>query len=178
MASFVSLDFEFGMYLENRVSIVEIGMQKVIDNQLMDNLQTLINPQSDIDNYASDNIHHIYKSDILFAPTFADFWPKMLEFIGELPVIVHGIKNEKKAIETNCDFYNLNESNIKYIDTLRVTKDVLPDLDKYNLNYLGQTLNIKMNANHEALDDAIITAKILLKLIEKYNLQISKYIVN
>lgn len=170
MLNFVALDFEFGLNMPERTSIVEIGLQRVINGQFEDNWETLVNPESDLDSYASDNIHHIYLSDVLFAPKFNEIWPEMVAFIGDLPVVVHGVKNEQQAIITNCQMYNLDCINFVYIDTLKLAQKYLPKLAKYNVNYLAHYFKIQLIADHSALSDAKVTAQIYLAIAKQFNL--------
>lgn len=178
MLDFVALDFEFGLHMSDRISIVEIGMQKVVGGKLVDNWQTLVNPESKLDGYASDNIHHIYASDVLFAATFATIWPQIISFVGDLPLVVHGVKNEQHAIITNCRFYDLPLQAFKYIDTLTLAKKLLPDLPKYNVNYLADYFKLPMTADHAALDDAQLTAQVLVAMQTKYGTDVISKIIN
>lgn len=170
MINFVALDFEFGLNMPERTSIVEIGLQRVINGQFEDAWETLVNPESDLDAYASDNIHHIYLSDVLFAPKFNEVWSEMVAFIGDLPVVVHGVKNERHAIITNCQAYNLDYVDLVYVDTLKLAQTYLPKLAKYNVNYLAHYFGIPLVADHSALSDAKVTAQIYLALAKQFNL--------
>lgn len=168
MKDFVALDFEFGIHMSDRISIIEVGLQKVIDGKLVDSWTTLVNPESELDSYASDNIHHIYASDVIFAPTFREIWPKIVQFIGLLPVVVHGVKNEQHAIITNCRKYDLEIVNFKYVDTLKIAQKLMPRLPKYNVGYLASYFKLPPITEHAALDDAQLTAQIYLALRSQF----------
>lgn len=171
LLDFVTLDFEFGLHMPDRISIVEVGVQKFEHGKFGATFQTLINPESALDTYASDNIHHIYESDVLFAPTFADVWPQLTSFVGDLPVVVHGIKNEQRALITNCEFYQLPKVQFKFIDTLMLAQHLMPDLTKYNVHYLANYFDLAMSTDHMALDDATVTGQILLAMRQRFGVK-------
>lgn len=162
--SFVALDFEFGEVKQERISIVEIGLQKVENGKFIKEFSMLINPESAIDSYASDNIHHIYQSDVRTAPTFETVWPDIMEFIGTNPVVVHDAKNERKAILSNIAYYDLTLDNLVLFDTLKLAKSVLPENEKYNISSLSEFLKLPKLVAHDALADAQETAQLFMEL--------------
>ncbi|MBM7544026.1 3'-5' exonuclease [Periweissella beninensis] len=161
---FVALDFEFGEVKKDRISIVEVGMQKVQDQKLTDKLSMLINPESNIDSYASDNIHHIYQSDVVAAPKFGDAWAIITNFIDDNHVVVHDAKNEGRAILSNATFYNLKVDNLVIYDTLKLAKCILPQHQKYNIAALSKYFDLPKLIAHDALDDAQETAQLFIKM--------------
>ncbi|QBO36770.1 hypothetical protein EQG49_10010 [Periweissella cryptocerci] len=168
--SFVALDFEFGMNLPTRTSIIEVGLQKVEMGEFTANRQWLVNPESDIDAYASDNIHGIYPSDVAFAPTFAEIWPQIVKFIGDLPIVVHDVANERHAIITNAKFYDLQLKPLRFIDTFKLAPNMWPGATRYGLNALAERLHLSTDGEHSALVDAQLSAKVLLAIADELNL--------
>lgn len=168
--SFVALDFEFGMNLPERTSIIEVGLQKVEAGELTANRQWLVNPQSKIDAYASDNIHGIYPSDVVFAPTFAQIWPQMVKFIGDLPVVVHDVANERHAIITNARFYDLPLKPMRFVDTFKLAQNMWPGATRYGLNALAERLQLSTLGEHSALVDAQLSAHVLLAIADELKL--------
>ncbi|WP_062324932.1 exonuclease domain-containing protein [Holzapfeliella floricola] len=55
----------------------------------------------------------------------------------------------------------------KAIDTVELSQILLPTCESFKLNDLAKSLNIKHTNPHQADSDAIVTAKLLMKLQRK-----------
>ena len=65
--------------------------------------------------------------------------PRILEFIGQLPIIIHHSYYVMGFIKQNCTNLNINLDN-QIIDTLPLCKKKLPDLKKYTIKAISKAL--------------------------------------
>lgn len=90
---------------------------------------------------------------------------KFLDFVGESSLVAHNLKYDKSIIESNLKRENIQNSlNTIQFDTLDIAKRLFPRLHKYKLEYLIEYLNIEGINSHNALDDVIATANLIIGL--------------
>ena len=118
--------------------------------KIKDEFQTLINPQQHI-RKSSMAVHHITEEMVVDAPTEEEILPKILEFIGDYPIVAHN------AI---FDFSFLNEAKKRVmgeeltnprIDTQVMFKEIAPDLESHGLEALTTRFNVELNNHHRAM---------------------------
>ena len=68
--------------------MVEFAAVRLENGKIKDEFQTLINPQQHI-RKSSIAIHGITQDMVADAPTEAEIMPKILEFIGDYPIVAH-----------------------------------------------------------------------------------------
>ena len=83
---FVAIDFETANSV--RSSVCSIGIVKVKNGKIQEELYTLINPLSEF-HYYNMKIHGITEYMVHDAPTFEEFWPKFKVFIENQTIIAH-----------------------------------------------------------------------------------------
>ena len=92
--------------------------------------------------------------------------PGLLEFLGEYPLLGHSILFDfsflkKAAVNQKLSFEK------QAVDTLKLARKYLPQLEHRNLGYLCQYYGIEHHA-HRALEDARATALLYQKLEEAF----------
>ena len=68
-----------------------------------------------------------------------------------------------------------------YIDTLRLAKQIFPELNRFKLGKIAEYLGIEVIVAHRALDDVKTLIHVfneMLKRIEKENIHIGRIIIN
>ena len=102
------------------------------------------------------------------APTEAEIMPKILEFIGDYPIVAH-----------NCifDYSYLNEASIRTtgkklenerIDTQYMFKEVYPEMESHGLDALTKKFKVELVNHHRAMADAMSLALAYPKLKKLY----------
>jgi DNA polymerase III epsilon subunit-like protein len=87
-----------------------------------------------------------------------------MKFIGDLPIVVHDVKNERHAIITNAKFYDIQFKPLRFIDTFKLAPNMWPGETRYGLNALAERLHLSTLGEHSALVDAHLSAKVLLEM--------------
>ena len=150
-----------------REKLVEFAAVRLENGKIVDEYQTLINPEQHI-RKSSIVIHGITPDMVEDAPTEAEAMPKILEFIGDYPIVAHN------AI---FDYSFLNEAKIRVtgekmenprIDTQVMFREIAPELESHGLEALTQRFNVELNNHHRAMADTMGLALAYPKLKKLY----------
>jgi len=137
-----------------REKVIEFAAVRLENGKITDEYQTLINPQQHI-RKSSMAIHGISQDMVEDQPTEAEAMPKILEFMGDYPIVAHN------AI---FDYSFLNEASLRVcnkelvnprIDTQQMFKEVFPDLESHGLLALTNRFNIEFTNHHRAMADTM-----------------------
>ena len=159
--TFICLDTET-TGLDETAEIIEIGMVKVVDGQIVDRFNQLIKPLKSI----PENITQLTGIDnamVCDQPSWSEVEAQILDFIGEDLLVAHNVSFDRSMLERHLGRILPNS----WLDTHDVAKIFLPSLTSYKLISIAGALEVSGNGFHRALSDAEITAGVLLKLIEK-----------
>lgn len=100
---------------------------------------------------------------ILEAPGSEKVIPKLLDFIGSLPIIGHNINFDVNFIFDESKKFGITFSN-NFIDTLRISRKLYPDMKHHRLIDIAERLNVNNQVHHRALDDASTTFECYIKM--------------
>jgi len=150
-----------------RERMVEFAAVRLENGKITDEYQTLINLQQHI-RKSSMAIHGITPEMVEDAPSEADVMPKILDFIGDYPIVAHN------AI---FDYSFLNEAKIRLngerlknprIDTQAMFREIAPDLESHGLDVLTERFHVELKNHHRAMADAMGLALAYPKLKKLY----------
>ena len=160
-----------------REKIIEFAAVRLENGKIKDEFQTLINPQQHI-RKSSIAIHGITPDMVTDAPTEEEIMPKILEFIGDYPIVAHN------AI---FDYTFLNEASLRTtgeeltntrIDSQQMFKEVYPDLESHGLEALTKKFNVELTNHHRAMADTMGLALAYPKLkklyLQKYDWEVKQ----
>jgi len=147
--------------------IIEFAAVRLENGKIKDSFQTLINPQLHI-RKSSIAVHGITQDMVEDAPTEEEILPKILEFIGDYPIVAHN------AI---FDYSFLNEAKIRvmgekftnpHIDSQMMFKEIAPELESHGLEALTKRFNVDLTNHHRAMADTMGLALAYPKLKKLY----------
>lgn len=163
--SYVCVDLETTGLNTKADKIMEIGAVKVIEGERMDCFSTLVYPGRTISEEVT-RLTGIQNSDVRDASGIREVIPKLLDFLGELPLLGHSLMFDyaflKKAA-VNEGFVFEREG----IDTLKIARKHLPELESRSLGSLCSYYHIP-HKPHRALQDAEATSVLFQKLAEAF----------
>ncbi len=173
----IVLDVETTGLDYKREKIIEFAALKLIDNKIADEYEVLINPKQEI-RQSSMNIHGITQEMIEGQPLMEEVLPKILEFIGDYPLVGHNVIFDYSFLNQACsDLLGISLKN-KKIDTQQMYKEVFPDEPSHGLLALLERFYIKPQTRHRAMADArgLALAYPFLKDLydQKHNWQLSQ----
>lgn len=144
--------------------ITEIGAVKIKNGLVIDRYSTLVNPEIPIP-YKITDLTGITNEMVADQRTIKDVMPEFKNFFGDCPLVAHNAMFDWGFIRTKAYELGIDLKNT-IIDTLQLSRTLLPNLKKYKLNIVCQHLNIKLENHHRAVHDAEATAQMFLKFVE------------
>lgn len=150
--SYVALDLETTGLSPDNCYILEIGAVKVVENRVVDTYETLVQCPIAID-ARIQQLTGITDEMVSEGKPEAQAVEELLEFSKDFVLLGHNIQFDygfvKAAALRNGRKYVANA-----IDTLKIARKVLPDVEKKSLEYLCRYYQIETKASHRALEDA------------------------
>ncbi len=163
--SYVSIDLETTGLNPKLDKIIEIGAVKVIEGVRTETFSTYVNPGRKLEERITE-LTGIYQEQVDDAEDVTQILPGLLDFLEDLPLVGHRILFDysflkKAAVNQKLPFEK------KGIDTLRIARCFLPQLEKRSLEYLCKYYEIPHLA-HRALEDAEATAALYERLVRDF----------
>ncbi len=164
---FIALDLETTGFSPEKDKIIEFGAIK-FDLDYFKNpdkketLQILINPGIQIPQITT-HITNIKNEDLKNAPSFEEKKQEITKFIGNLPIIGHNIQFDTNFLRNN----GIELQNTEY-DTYNLSSVIFPNLNSYSLEFFSKKFNLFHENKHRALDDAIASAELFIKIIKEF----------
>lgn len=163
--NYVGFDLETTGLNPKYDKIIEIGAVRVKNGELVDTFSTFVNPARSLPTRIVE-LTGIRDENVADAPYIDEILDSILQFVGEDVLLGHNILfdysfikkaavNQKKAFEKQG------------IDTLRIAKRFLSDLESRQLGYLCDYYQIELDA-HRALNDAVAAHRIYQILAREY----------
>ncbi len=130
--------------------ILEIAVVLMDENEIINEWETLVNPERDISN---TNIHGITSSQVSMAPTFNDICDALANLLDDRILVAHNISFDKRMLAQEFSKVTLDSDLGKGFCTLQATGK--------KLQVACEEFGIKMDNSHRALSDARATALLL-----------------
>src|SRR5258708_12165814 len=132
--------------------IIEIGILRVEDNQLVSTFQSLINPQSYLPKEIT-MLTGITQQDIEHAPTFRLVKDEIIEILADCTFVAHNVRFDYGFLKNELLRENITYS-AKHFCTVRLSRILFPNWSRHNLDTLIQKCKIFCENRHRAYDDA------------------------
>lgn len=151
-----------------RERMVEFAAVRLENGKIKDEFQTLINPEQHI-RKSSIAIHGITQEMVADAPTESEIMPKILEFIGDYPIVAHNAIFDYSFINEAAKRTTGKEISNERIDTQQMFKEIYPELEAHGLNALTEKFKVELKDHHRAMGDTMGLALAYPKLKKLYN---------
>jgi len=164
--TYISIDLETTGLNPKQDRIIEIGAIKVVDGKTVDSFSTLVNPGCRLEERIVA-LTGIRDEELETAPFIEEVFPKLEEFLEDLPLLGHSILFDysflkKAAVNQKYTFEKQG------VDTLKIARKYLAELEHRNLDYLCGYYEIPHRA-HRALQDAEATHILYQKMAEQFD---------
>ncbi|MBP3372465.1 MAG: PolC-type DNA polymerase III, partial [Clostridia bacterium] len=146
-------------------TIIEIGAVIVDNGEIRERYNSFVNPLRPI----PEKIQKLTGIDdfmVKNAPTIEQVLPEFLAFAGDAPFAAHNASFDVGFIDVACRRLGLEQKR-KYVDTLALSRQLVPELRGHKLNHLTKHFNVDLENHHRAVDDALACAHIMLCLFDK-----------
>jgi DNA polymerase-3 subunit alpha (Gram-positive type) len=141
--------------------IIEIGLVKVKNLEIIEEKNYLIQPEIKIPDFIQ-KLTSITPKDVKSSPVIEDVIDEVLEFMGDSILVAHNTSFDIPFFNSVLKRLNKPELTNKSLCTNLMTRYLIPHLMNSNLNYMSRIFDISHDQAHRALDDAKATAELLL----------------
>ncbi len=149
--------------------ITEIGAYKIKNGKVVEEFQTLVNPETPIPPFIT-GLTGISDRMVAGAPRFPDVAKNFLDFIGESVLVAHNAHFDMRFLnhEIGRMYENYRVGN-PHLCTVHLSRKLLPDLENHRLHTVAEYYSIYIKNRHRAADDALATANIFCNfLVQMY----------
>ena len=160
----VVLDFESTGLNTGKAKIIEIGAVKLQDGTVIDSLEQLVDPGQPVGPKITE-ITGINDAMLEGQPKAEEALPKLLEFIGDLPIAAHNAHFDASLLKAELKRLGLTFDH-PVMDTLSYARKLYPDLKSFRLAALCKHLGVSLKNAHRAVHDATATALCLKRMFE------------
>ncbi|MCM1182409.1 MAG: 3'-5' exonuclease [Roseburia sp.] len=163
--NYVVFDIETTGLSPKYEKIIEIGAARIADGEVADTFSTFVNPGKSLPPRIVE-LTGITDIDVINAPYIEEIFDAFVSFAGDDVLLGHNLLFDysfvkKAAVNQKKTFER------KGIDTLRIARRFLTDLDSRRLSDLCGYYGIYLEA-HRALNDAIATHMLYRRLVADF----------
>lgn len=163
--TFICFDIETTGLSAARDKITEIGAVKVVNGEITDTFSTFANPEMPIPQKITQ-LTGITDDMVKDAPSQSEAVSAFLEFAGDNVLVAHNAPFDTSFIRNACENMG-REYNYTSIDTVAISRAILPDIKNCKLDTVAKYLRLGDFNHHRATDDAEILAKIFISLCKR-----------
>ncbi len=173
MNTYVVVDIETTGAHPLTSDIIEIGAVYVENGSVAGQFNQLICPTQEISPYIT-SITGITNEMVKYEPPIERVMPEFVAFCKDAPLIGHNIiLFDYRMLKVKAAGLGL-EFNKTGLDTLVISRKMLPDLPSRKLGALCEHYQINLENAHRAYDDAYATHELYLKLYEQFYREVPK----
>lgn len=156
---FVVVDIETTGLSCKTEDIIEISALKIENGAVTDEFSHLVRTEKKISPFIYE-LTGINNSMLENADELLTVLCEFFDFIGDMPIVGHNIGFDMRFISWNSELiFGVKPTNAT-LDTLRFSKEVLPELKSHKLSFLKNYFGID-GASHRALDDCRTTFELV-----------------
>lgn len=162
---FVAFDLETTGLNDCENAIIEIGAVRMKNGEMLARFESFVNPKRQLHRNTTD-LTGITDEMLADAPEISEVLPQFLAFCGDSPLIAHNADFDIGFVTAACERLNIPFAPT-YIDTLTLSRDMLPKLSAHKLNVVADFLGLPEFNHHRATDDALTCGLIFARLSAK-----------
>lgn len=164
--TFIAVDIETTGLNPKMDKVIEIGAVKVVEGRVIETFDTFVNPECRLSTFITE-LTGITDQMLKGAPDEGEAFRKFLEFAKDEVLLGHHLIFDYSflkciAVRQKVEFER------KGIDTLKIAKACLPQIEKHSLEYLCLYYQIVNAHAHRAWADAMATIELYRRLAEQF----------
>lgn len=166
---FICIDFETANY--DLTSACSVGIVGVKDNKISDTYYSLIKPKNLYFHHKNIEIHGITPKHVENAPQFDGIWREINQFFKDnYTIVAHNASFDMSVLKLNLMQYDLPIPKFNYVCSISFSAKACKGLNVgSSLIERAKHFDIDVTNHHNALDDALTCANIVLKCIDNKN---------
>lgn len=162
---YVVMDLETTGLNPKTDKIIEIGAARIREGKVRETYSTYVNPGRQLSAKVTE-LTGIHNEDLQDAPFIEELLNSFLEFIGQDILLGHNLIFDysfmKRAMVNQKQTFERQG-----IDTLKIARKCLTDVESKNLGFLCEYYHISLSA-HRALNDALATQQLYQILLKQF----------
>ena len=159
------VDLETTGGIPKRDKVIEIGIIIHDGKTIIDQFQTLINPERSISSQIT-RITGITNEMVVDAPKFYEVAKEVVEIMDKCIFVAHNVRFDYQFLR--AEYKSLGFTFTKRtLCTVKLSRKAFPSLKSYSLGSLISHFNIRVDHRHRAYDDAFATSILLEKILAK-----------
>ncbi len=164
--SFVVVDVETTGFSPPADRVIELGCVRVEAGRVVERFESLINPRRPVPGPIT-SLTGISWSMLEGQPVFGDICDSFLEFLGDSVFVAHNAPFDWRFIQSEVHLSAGRKLLNPCLCTRALARRFLPELSRRSLDELAHFYNLEFQGRHRALGDALVTAEVLLRLLER-----------
>ena len=164
---FVAIDFETAN--DNLNSACSIGIVAVNNNQIIKKRYYLIKPPIVRFDKKNIEIHGITEKDVEDQADFKGIWNKIEPYIANNLLVAHNATFDMSVLKCCMQEYNISVPDIKYVCSIPVSTYAFNVKVGNSLAERTKLLGIELENAHNALDDAVACAELVIQTLQINN---------
>lgn len=162
---FCVIDLETTGGSPEKDKIFEIGMTKIENLTITEERSFMVNPEKEIPEFVQ-RLTGVKQSDVQGAPLFEEVADEVMQFAGDCILVAHNTSFDIPFLNAKLKESGRPTFENRVLCTNVMTKYMIPDIVNSNLEYMGKIFDLGEQKAHRAIEDARVTAKLLLKFID------------
>jgi DNA polymerase-3 subunit alpha (Gram-positive type) len=162
--SFCVFDLETTGGNQKTDKIIEIGLVKISNLEIVDQKDFLIKPEIPIPDFIQ-RLTSITHKKTAKSPIIEEVIDEVVEFMSDSILVAHNTSFDVPFFNSVLERLGKKKMENRTICTNLMTKYLIPGLMNSNLNYMSNIFGIGHQRAHRAKDDAYATALLLLKYL-------------
>lgn len=146
--------------------IIEIGAQKIAENRVIAEISTLVKCERAL-SPAVQKITGIKPEMLEGQPVIDEVLPKFLDFIQGSILVAHNAVFDHSFVVNACQKMNI-ELEWPTLCTLKMARDLLPDLESKTLDSLAEHFGLTFESRHRSIGDVKVTVGVLQAMLEDF----------
>ncbi|MGV3465809.1 MAG: ATP-dependent DNA helicase DinG [Heyndrickxia sp.] len=146
--------------------IIQLSAVKMDKEKIIDQYTTFVNPGISIPPFIEE-LTGINESMVEDAPTFEEIAPFLRDYLQGCIFVAHNVLFDLQFLQNEFERVGIEPFDGNMIDTVELAKIMLPTSDSFKLIELAESLSLSHERPHQADSDALVTAELLLYLMDK-----------
>lgn len=165
-SQYAVLDIETTGTDSRRDEIIEMAALIVEDNIVTKQFQTMVRTEKELSPAISKLTGITTEMLRKEGKELAVAIPRLINFLGELPVVGHNVDFDYDFIRTACMRLGIPKLDNRRVDTLELSRRLVRSVRNHKLLTLLQHFQIRPHSNHRGMVDCLSTHELYLKLKE------------
>jgi DNA polymerase-3 subunit epsilon len=162
---FCVVDLETTGGSADKDEMFEVGLVRIEDLRVTEERSFRLNPGRDIPDFVQ-RLTGIKQADVVGCPTFSDVADEIRQFAGDAILVAHNTSFDIPFLNAKLLQAGRPVLENKVLCTNVMTKYMIPEIVNSNLEYMGKIFDLGEMKAHRAVEDARLTARLLLKYLE------------